>query len=269
VKSRILSGCALALVCSTALATKAPQNPPHNHDIDATATGVGVGVGGDSNAESTSIAAAGASANSAAGAVSSSSNTNINAVAGGKGGEASAVGIGGDASARAISGDSTSHATVGNTTAEAGDSEASANNELTLTQNYTTRRQAPSVAQGSLMIGSCGAGGNAGGSNSGGAAFFGITWTPRDCKLLLAAAAYQSLGMNDASCEMINGISVVKKQWKELGIEPPKCEVKLPEPVAAAPASPTNVPAQDMSAYVTKDELAEHERRIINALTTK
>lgn len=233
-KSRILFGCALALVCSTALATKPPQNPPHNHDNDA--TGVGIGVGGDSNAESTSIAAAGASA-------------------------------------RATSGDSTSNATVGNTTAEAGDSAASANNELTLNQNYNARRQAPSVAQGSLMIGSCGAGGNAGGSNSGGAAFFGITWTPRDCKLLLAAAAYQSLGMNDASCEMINGISVVRKQWKKLGVEPPKCEVKLPEPVAAAPASPTNVnvnvPAQDMSAYVKKDELAEHEKRIISALTAK
>lgn len=246
-KSRILFGCALALVCSTALATKPPQNPPHNHDNDATATGVGIGVGGDSNAESTSIAAAGA--------------------------EASAVGVGGDASARATSGDSTSLATVGNTIAEAGDSEASANNALTLNQNYNARRQAPSVAQGSLMIGSCGAGGNAGGSNSGGAAFFGITWTPRDCKLLLAAAAYQSLGMNDASCEMINGISVVRKQWKKLGIEPPKCEVKLPEPVAAVPAPPTNVnvnvPAQDMSAYVKKDELAEHEKRIISALTAK
>lgn len=177
---------------------------------------------------------------------------------GGDGGEASATG----GSATATSGDSS---------AEGGD--ASADNSLNLNQTYKQVRQAPSVSQGSLVIGSCGAGGNGGGSNSHGAAFLGLSWTPKHCKLLLAAAAYQAMGMNDAACSMINGISSVQKRWKELGMEAPSCEVK-PSPVVEAP------PPVDMSKYVTDEELAarwdaiskemaEREKRMMGVLSEK
>jgi hypothetical protein len=104
--------------------------------------------------------------------------------------------------------------------------EASADNTgNTQSTNVTYPRQAPSIGQGSLAIAGCGAGGNAGGSNTRGAAFLGIAFTPRDCKLLLAAAAYQAIGMADAACEMVNGITAVKARWVELGQSPPPCAV--------------------------------------------
>lgn len=93
-------------------------------------------------------------------------------------------------------------------------------------------RQAPSIAQGALYIGECGASGNAGGSRSSGSAFLGFAYTPKDCKLLLAAKAYQALGMVDSACEMLNQVSAVKAAWKALDKTPPSCAVK---PEIAAP----------------------------------
>ena len=102
------------------------------------------------------------------------------------------------------------------------------------------------------MVGGCGAGGNAGGANSHGAAFLGIAFTPADCKLLLAAAAYQSLGMWDSACEMINGISTVKARWKALGVAAPSCAVKPPAP--DVPRETTPAAAPPVSVNVTLPE---------------
>ncbi len=127
-------------------------------------------------------------------------------------------------------------------------------NSQSLTTNY--ERQAPSVAQGGLYIGECGAGGNAGGSNTNGAGFLGITWTPKDCKLLLAARAYQSLGMVDSACEMLNAISVVKKRWAELGIDPPKCQVKATLPESKPLSDPPSAQAREVQAAAPAKECA-------------
>lgn len=148
--------------------------------------------------------------------------------------------------------------------AHGGDAEqsqsAEANNEGVQTNVTTTyRRQAPSVAQGSLMVGSCGSAGNGGGSNSRGAAFLGLAWTPADCKLLLAASAYQALGMYDSACEMVNGISVVRKRWEALGVEPPSCEVTPPEPVAQ-PA--TTIVVQPADTAASEARMVERMDRI-------
>ncbi|MGC3959584.1 MAG: hypothetical protein QM813_17040 [Verrucomicrobiota bacterium] len=117
-------------------------------------------------------------------------------------------------------------------------------------------RMAPSTAQGSLAIAACGAGGNAGGSNTHGSAFLGLAWTPEDCKLLLAAQAYQAIGMPDAACEMVNGISSVQKRWKALGVPAPKCEVK-PAPVVVPPA-PTQITIQPATSNAaTREEVSE------------
>ncbi len=135
--------------------------------------------------------------------------------------------------------------------------------ELSAVNNFDYPKQAPSVAQGSLMVGSCGAGGNGGGSNSNGSAFLGFAYTPKDCKLLLAAQAYQSLGMWDSACEMVNGIKAVKARWADLGVDPPSCEVKPPVAVVPAPVPPVvvNVPSVDTSQFVTRPELAESQKR--------
>lgn len=147
-------------------------------------------------------------------------------------------------------------------TAEGGSAEQSqsANNEGVTTSVTTTyRRQAPSVAQGSLMVGSCGSAGNGGGSNSRGAAFLGLAWTPADCKLLLAASAYQALGMYDSACEMVNGISAVRKRWEALGVEPPSCEVTPPDPVAQ-PA--TTIVVQPADTAASEARMVERMDRI-------
>ena len=168
-----------------------------------------------------------------------------------------AGGAGGDAAASATGGAATSTQQQ-TATGIGGSATASQGNQQTLA--YTERRQAPSVGQGGISVPACGAGGNAGGSNTGGAAFLGLAFTPRDCKLLLAASAYQALGMYDAACEMVNGVSVVRARWRELGVSAPSCEVKPPEPVAvAAPSVVVN--ATITPDVVTHAELAESQRR--------
>lgn len=156
-------------------------------------------------------------------------------------------------------------------TASGGNAQAVNNgNNASQAISFDYPKLAPSTSQGSLMVGTCGAGGNAGGSNSNGSAFLGIAYTPADCKLLLAAAAYQALGMWDSACEMINGISAVKARWKALGTTPPSCQVK--PPVQVPPEAPTPavvVIPQVAGDYVTKDELVESQKRMIEHVTKK
>lgn len=235
----------LTLVPLLALAT----NPPSSVPTPTTAT----------SSSSSSAASLSVSGSSASGEASAAQQQTAQ---GGNGGKAIAHG-----------------GTVGNTTSHSGDSAAeqfqSANNEgNSLAVTNTHPRQAPSTAQGSLMIGACGAGGNAGGSNTGGSAFLGVTWTPADCKLLLAAAAYQALGMSDAACEMVNGIKAVKARWKALGVAPPSCEAK-PVPVAIVPPAPKTepvvvyvtpaaaAPVPDTSAFATKEYVQEVWKRSV------
>jgi hypothetical protein len=79
------------------------------------------------------------------------------------------------------------------------------------TSNYVSERQAPSVAQGALLIQGCGAGGNAGGSNTRGAAFAGVAWTPKECYAFMLAQAYQSVGQSQAACEVLRTTDAAKR----------------------------------------------------------
>lgn len=145
---------------------------------------------------------------------------------------------------------------------------AANNNGNAQNVNFSSPRSAPSVGQGSLFAGDCGAGGNAGGSNTHGAAFLGMVWTPYDCKLFKAAAAYMALGMADAACNMVNGISAVEKRWKELGMTPPDCTAQhVPVPALPTPAIVNiteTLPAAPAPAiverYLRKDE---RESRVV------
>lgn len=137
-----------------------------------------------------------------------------------------------------------------------------AHNDLTISSNV--ERSAPSLAQGGLFIGDCGAGGNAGGSNTHGAGFLGLVWTPGDCKLLLAAQAFHAIGMSDEACRMVTGISAVQKRYRELHMDAPDCALKKAVTVAAiAPIKP------DLSNYVTRDELKARDLRLLEKTTGK
>lgn len=129
--------------------------------------------------------------------------------------------------------------------------------------SFNAERSAPSLAQGGLFVGDCGAGGNAGGSNSNGAGFLGISWTPKDCKLLLAAQAFHAIGMSDEACRMIVGISAVKARYKELGIDPPDCLLKKAITVTSVPVKP------DLSNYVTRSELMARDKVLLEKATSK
>jgi hypothetical protein len=243
----------LALVCSSAMATN--NNPPSNNSPNVE-VGVGIGVEtGDVNVKtssnSASNAVAGASADSSAQSVSESSvtSTNLNTVAGGEGGAASA---------RAIAGDSTS-------SASGGESAASADNSLSLTQNYHHERSAPSVVQGSIYAGQCVSAGNAGGSNTGGSAFLGLSFTPYECHLARQAAAYEAAGDTYTACEIRRRSPSMQRLKKDTGFEPPPCQPAKPVAISTV-AQPEPV---DTSKFVTRDELLEHERRIVTAVSGK
>jgi hypothetical protein len=241
----------LALVCSTALATNKPSTPAPSSNSDAVS--LGVGIGGDSNAKAQSNSAsnsvAGAAADSASQSVSASSvtSTNHNTVAGGEGGAARA---------RAVAGDST---------ATSGDSNSSADNALSLTQNYHHERSAPSVVQGSIYAGQCVSAGNAGGSNTGGSAFLGLSFTPYECHLARQAAAYEAAGDPVTACEIRRRSPSMQRLKKDTGYEPPPCYPKVPAP----PVMQVSPDPIDTSKFVTRDELAEHERRIVTAVAGK
>jgi hypothetical protein len=158
----------------------------------------------------------------------------------------------------ALGGTSTSSAQGGYATGGNSQSTSSASNQgntqgVTISENHP--RNAPSLGQGSTYIGSCGAGGTAGGSGVNGAGFLGWSWTPADCKLLLAADAYRALGMVDAACSMVNRISTVQKAWKDLGVPPPDCVTKPP---VAPPA-----PVVDASQYATHEEVNQAFKRSV------
>lgn len=152
---------------------------------------------------------------------------------------------------------STSKATGGNASATGGKSTSSqsqnanasnAGNSQTLNQSYEQVRQAPAVAQGSIIPPACGAGGNAGGSNSNGAGFLGFSWVTADCHRYIAAQNYLALGMPEFACAILNTTKTSKRVTKELGIALPDCglaEKDNSDPVPTVVVIPTTGDAKD------------------------
>lgn len=114
-------------------------------------------------------------------------------------------------------------------------------NAQTVNQHYEQPRQAPAVAQGSIIPPSCGAGGNAGGSNSHGAAFLGFSWVTADCHRYIAAQNYMALGMPDFACEILNTTKTAKRVVRELGIPLPDCRFAEKNLQRKADSAPTVV----------------------------
>jgi hypothetical protein len=66
--------------------------------------------------------------------------------------------------------------------------------------------------------------------------------------------------MYDSACEMVNGISAVKKRWKALGAEPPSCAVEPPV-AASTPPVTVNVTNDSKPVVDAVDRLAERMDR--------
>jgi hypothetical protein len=152
-------------------------------------------------------------------------------------------------------------------TAQGGD--AAANNEgVEQAVEFSYPRQAPSVAQGSIAIAGCGAGGNAGGSNTGGAAFLGFSWVTPECHGWTLAQTYAAIGDVKAACEVANSQKAARRAAKR-GATLPDCN-NLPVPVAPAEPAPAPSPAvvvvqtPDLSPYATKEALDRATRQALS-----
>jgi len=205
----------------------------------------------ESLAVSVAAAAAAAAAEAAALAASNSSATGGNSSAtGGAGGNSNANATGGAGGVGGVG--------VGGN-ADGGDSAAVANNQITI-EGDRQIRQAPAIGQGSFAIQGCGVAGNAGGSSAGGAAFLGVGFTSAQCYDFMLAQAFASVGEQQAACAVLN-VSRAGRRAAARGVVLPTCTPVAPVVLAA--------PAPDMSAYVTRDELAERERRQLQRRLSK
>ena len=95
--------------------------------------------------------------------------------------------------------------------------------------NSYSPRQAPSVAEGSIIISGCAVSGNAGGSNTHGSAFLGIGFTTPECYAFILAQAYQAVGEKQTACQILNTTNAAQRAIKR-GITLPTCQ-PVPEKV--------------------------------------
>lgn len=281
---------ALIAVSAPVFATGSSSNDSHdNNSVNSTATAVGgnststSGVAGSGNSSSSSgVVGSGNSSNtnvnapvanggkadstSVSGAVSGSSSTvkndntdvNVNGQSQtAKGGNASQ---GQDQSQIGINEQGQSQSSKTSTSTVQGQGQVNGNSDNTQATDvnvegdtYEQVRQAPAVAQGSFAIQGCGAAGNVGGSNTHGAAFLGVGFTPAECYAFLLAQSYQAVGQTEAACLVLNSTKAARRAAKR-GVALPSC----------APGEPLLT-----TRFVTKEELTEHETRIVSGLLKK
>lgn len=148
-------------------------------------------------------------------------------------------------------------------------SEASAQSSQSLSQNYNQVRQVPTLLQGDLLVNDCGAGINAGGADTGGAGFLGAVWTTGRCYALKSGSNFAAIGDYETACDL--WVDVNRKAFKRIGRKP-DCraiaERLYAQSITQLPPTPVDPPV-DMSQYVTKKELAERDRRIIQRMFEK
>lgn len=241
----------LALLSQAALATNKPTPPKTEPTVHVEASPKSTS-NSDADAAASSVAVSAANADSR-----SASNSHSGATAfGGHGGKASADG--GNAAATAAGGTSSAEAV-------AGDSAASADNALSLTQNYEAKRSAPSIAAASVYpTAGCQGGVSLGGSGSGGAGLLGFSFTKRECETVVLAQNFAAIGMAETSCDLLK----TTKAWRRATERNPQLAANCePKPESVAVAEPA--PVADTSQFVTREELAERDRRIIQQATVK
>lgn len=226
-----------ALMISPAFAGGSHHTPPPKPTTSDSVNEVTSVSSANSNAEATGVGIAGAKAT---------------------GGKANASASGGKASA-----DSENTNVNGQDQGQLQGQKQSANNEgnaQSTTINTKVERSAPAAVQGSIAISGCSVGGNAGGSNVGGAGFLGLAFTPPECYAFALAQAYQAVGEQKTACLVLNSTNAAKRAVKR-GVTLPSCKPFV--------AEVTPQVTGDTTEFVTRPELAEHERRIVGAVVGK
>lgn len=192
---------------------------------------MGCGVVGATNPPMSSTPVSISTAQAQAEAISLSKST---AVAGG--GEATAIAKGGEGG-HAVASGGNSTATGGaasqSQTAKGGSAKQSqqannAGNAQSTDIQYQAARNAPSVAQGSLMPSGCGAAGNAGGSNVNGSGFLGIAFTTGECYRFMLSQSFAAIGMPDTACDILLTTKAAKHAFKDKSM--PDCTMAKNRP---------------------------------------
>lgn len=241
--------CALSalLLCSSAMATnQSPNHDPPSTEInanggkayaeggDALAVGIGIGVGGQGGEGGNAVAIGGA---------------------GGKGGTAESAAEA-DASSASTASSSQSQSAAGGNANNTGNAQAVSINHV---------RNAPGIAQGSLMPSGCGAAANAGGSNTGGAAFLGFAFTTNECYSFLLAQHLTAIGMTDSACDVLMSTKAATKAYRRANLPKPKCDT--PDPVK--PVVQPTVVVLEADKGVSRQEVDEKVKRAFEASQAK
>lgn len=278
---------ALLLASASAFATNPPNNSNNgNHataDADASAVGIGVGIAGvkndvtntnvgingqhqgqslDNDVRNSNVNGQHQSNVGVNTSVNDLSNRNVNGQ-----GQGQHQGQGQDQSQSASSDQSQTQSAASNQ-----DQSQSANNEgnsqsTTINQSYKAVRNAPSFAIASVYpTAGCQAGVSLGGSGVNGGGGLAFSLTKKECEAVVLAQNFAAIGMPDTSCDILKTTKAFKRAAKQIpALKDVSCEPKAPPSEFKSSATVT----PDLTPYVKRDELAERDRRIIEAVTRK
>jgi len=151
-------------------------------------------------------------------------------------------------------------------------SDASADNSQSLNQNYEYREvsDVPPLLLPAILPNGCGAGINGAGADRGAAGALGMTWTTRSCYQFMSATAFAGIGDYETACALWADLN--RDAFKRIG-KTPDCssvakrlydERKLSNSSVVVPP-----PVMDMSQYITREELIERDKRILEKSTRK
>jgi len=153
------------------------------------------------------------------------------------------------------------------------DSNASADNSQSLSQNYSYKEvsDVPPLFLPAILPSGCGAGINGAGADRGAAGALGMTWTTRTCYQFMSATAFAGIGDYETACELWTDLN--RDAFKRIG-KTPNCSEVAKRLYNEHNSSATSLaipapPVMDMSRYVTKDELIERDKRILDKSTRK
>lgn len=134
---------------------------------------------------------------------------------------------------------------------------------LTNSSSYNAPRNAPSVFAPSVFpTANCLGGFSIGGSGPNGGGTLGFGFTKKECATIVLAQNLASLGLTQEACEALMSTPSAKRVWPS---GTPSCRTQKPETENENLRSTV----VDMSAYVTRSELAEREKRIFESAVAK
>lgn len=167
---------------------------------------------------------------------------------------------------------SESSATGGTSSASSTGGSASAENNgnanVEISSTYKAVRNAPSVALGSVYpTATCQGGVGVGGSGVNGSGLLNFSFSKKECETVVLAQNFASIGMPETSCDILK----TTKAWKRAlaASKDLKADCDARGKYEVVPVDEQAAKPVDLSPYVRRDELAEHERRIVEKVTQK